>query len=77
MENGFEEKTVWDPTKFDMFRLKNDDARVSLQAPISIDKAIQPIVIMGGFTIIVVPNGGEDDGTNSDEEYVKDSNSDG
>jgi hypothetical protein len=57
--------------------LKNDDAHVSLQAPISIDKVIQPIVIVEHFTITIVPNGGEDDGANSDEEYVGDSNSDG
>ncbi len=30
---------------------------------------------MGGFTVIVMPNGGEDDGTNS-EEYATTYNSD-
>jgi hypothetical protein len=60
-----------------MFRLENDDAYLGLQVPISIDEAIQPIVIVGGFAITVVLDGGEDDGTNSDEEYVGDFNSDG
>ncbi len=66
-----------DPTKFDMFRLENDNAYVVLQAPISIDEAIQPTMIVGGSTITIVPHGGEDDGANSVEEYVGDSNSDG
>lgn len=50
-----------------MFKLKNDDAYVGLQALISIDESIQPIIIMGGFRVTVVPNGGEDDGTISEE----------
>jgi hypothetical protein len=58
-----------------MFKLKNDDAYVGLQAPISIDESIQPIIIMGGFIIIVVLNGGENDGTNS-EEYATTYNND-
>jgi hypothetical protein len=44
---------------------------------ISIDEAIQPAMIVEGSTAIIVPCGGENDGTNSDEEYVGDSNSDG
>jgi hypothetical protein len=34
-------------------------------------------VIVGGFAITVVLDGGEDDGANNDEEYVGDFNSDG
>jgi hypothetical protein len=58
-----------------MFRLENNDAYVGLQALISIDESIQPTIIMGGFTIIIVPNGGEDDGANN-EEYATTYNSD-
>ncbi len=71
------EQVQSDPIEFDMFRLENNDAYVGLQAPISIDETIQPTVIVGGSTVTVVPHGGEDDGANSDEEYVGDSNSDG
>jgi hypothetical protein len=50
-----------------MFRLNNLDAYVALQAPISIDESIQPLVTIGGTTIVVanlvtnVLSGGESD----------------
>jgi hypothetical protein len=59
-----------------MFRLENDDAYVGLHAPISIDESIQPIVIVGSFIVVAidlvinVPNGGENDGAESVEEYA-------
>jgi len=58
-----------------MFKLENDDAYVGLQAPISIDESIQCTIIMGSFTVTIVPNGVEDDGTNS-EEFATTYNSD-
>jgi hypothetical protein len=35
-----------------MLKLNNDDAYVSLQAPKSIDESMQPIMIVGGSTIV-------------------------
>jgi hypothetical protein len=72
-----------DLCEFDMFRLQNDDAYACLQAPITIDGSIQPIVIIGGSTIVVedlipdVSNGVANDGTNIMEEYATTSNNDG
>jgi hypothetical protein len=69
--------------EFDMFRLQNDDAYVGLQAPITVDESIQPIVIVGGFTIVVknvipnVFNGMANDGIDNVEEYTTTFNSDG
>jgi hypothetical protein len=48
------EQVQSNPTKFDMFRLENYDACVGLQAPISIDEVIQPTVIVGGSTILLL-----------------------
>ncbi len=66
-----------DPTNFDMFKVDNNDAYVSLRAPKSIDESMQPIIVtMGGSIVVVgdlvgnVPIGGVDDGTNSLEEYA-------
>lgn len=65
-----------DLCEFDMFRLQNDDAYAGLQAPITFDESIQPILIVGGSTIVVedlipvVLNGMVNDGTNSVEEYA-------
>lgn len=42
-----------------MFKLNNDDAYVSLQAPKSIDESMQPIVIVGGYTIVCWWFGGQ------------------
>lgn len=47
------------PIEFDMFKLNNDDAYVSLQAPKSIDESMQPIVIVGGFIIVCWWFGGQ------------------
>jgi hypothetical protein len=72
-----------DLCEFDMFRLQNDDAYAGLQVLITIDESIQPVVIVGGFTIVVkdlipiVLNGMANDGTNSVEEYATTFNSDG
>ncbi len=66
-----------------MFKLNNLDACVGLQAPISIDESIQPLVIVGGTTIVVanlvsdVPNWGESDGVESVKEDVATYGSDG
>ncbi len=66
-----------------MFRLQNDDAYACLQAPITIDESIQPIVIVGGFTIVVkdlihdVFNAMENDGIDNVEEYATTFNNDG
>ncbi len=76
------DKVQTNPTKFDMFSLENLDAYVGLQAPISIDELIQPVVIVGGYTVITIdlainmPNGGEDDGAKNVEESVTTSSSD-
>jgi hypothetical protein len=65
-----------------MFRLENLDAYVGLQAPISIDESIQPIVIVGGSIVVAtnlvinMPNGGEDDGAKNVEEFATTSSSD-
>jgi hypothetical protein len=65
-----------------MFRLNNLDAYVGLQAPISIDESIQPLVIVRG-TIIAITNlvidvpGGESDGVKSVEEDVATYGNDG
>jgi hypothetical protein len=42
-----------------MFKLNNDDAYVSLQAPKSIDESMQPIMIVGGSTIVCWRFGGQ------------------
>jgi hypothetical protein len=47
------------PIEFDMFKLNNDDAYVSLQAPKSIDESMQPIMIVGGSTIVCWWFGGQ------------------
>jgi hypothetical protein len=64
-----------------MFRLENVDEYVGLQAPISIDESIQPIIILGGSIINVVDvvvdtfDGEEDEGTDNLEEFDSNSNS--
>ncbi len=67
------------PIEFDMFKLNNDDAYVSLQAPKSIDESMQPIMIVGGSTIVCwwfgdlvgnVFTRGKNDGTNTLKEYA-------
>jgi hypothetical protein len=66
-----------------MFRLNNLDAYVGLQAPISIDESIQPLVIVRGTIIAItnlvidVPSGGESDGVKSVEEDVATYGNDG
>jgi hypothetical protein len=67
-----------------MFRLKNDDAHVGLQAPISIDELNQPTMIVGGFTMVVgdlavdVPNGrDQSDGIDIEKEYATKSSNHG
>jgi len=53
-----------------------------LQAPISNNESIQPIVIVKGSTVVAinlvinVPNGGEDDGVESVKEYAITSSND-
>lgn len=46
------------PIEFDMFKL-NIVAYVSLQAPKSIDESMQPIMIVGGSTIVCWWFGGQ------------------
>jgi hypothetical protein len=46
------DKVQIDLTKFDMFKLENDDACVGLQAPISIDELVQLVVIVVGFIVV-------------------------
>ncbi len=67
---------------FDMFRLQNDDAYVGLQAAITVDESIQPIVIVEGSTLVKylihdVFDGMANDGIDSVEEYATTFNSDG
>jgi hypothetical protein len=67
-----------------MFKLKNDDAYVGLQAPISIDELNQPTMIIGGSILVVgdlaidVLNAkDQSDGANIEKEYATKSSSDG
>ncbi len=46
------DKVQIDLTKFDMFKLENDDAYVGLQAPMSIDKLVQLVVIVAGSIVV-------------------------
>jgi hypothetical protein len=77
------DKVHIDFIKFDMFMLENLDAYVGVQAPISIDESIQPLVIIGSTTIattylvIDVPSGGEIDRIESAEEDVATYDNDG
>ncbi len=76
-------KVQIDPIEFDSFRLKTFNACVSLRAPISIDKSIQPLVIIGGIIVVVtnlvidVPSGRESDGVESVEKIAVIYGSDG
>jgi hypothetical protein len=61
-----------DPTKLDMFRLQ-DNHYIGLQAFVSIEALVQLATILGGVNVApidvvadVLPNGGENDGTNSE-----------
>ncbi len=50
------EQVQFDPIEFDMFRPKNNDAYVGLQAPSSTDEAIQPTVIVEGSIVTILPH---------------------
>jgi hypothetical protein len=67
-----------------MFKLKNDDAHVGLQAPISIDELNQPtmiigcsILVVGDLAIDVLNAKDQSDGANIEKEYATKSSSDG
>jgi hypothetical protein len=45
------DKVQIDLTKFDMFKLENDDAYVGLQAPISFGELVQLVVIVICFIV--------------------------
>jgi hypothetical protein len=47
------------PIEFDMLKLDNDDAYLSLRTPKSIDKSMQPVVIVGGFIVVCWWLGGQ------------------
>jgi len=74
------DKVQIDFIEFDMFMLETFDAYVGVQAPISIDESIQPLVIVGGtiiYLVIDVPSGGEIDRIESVEEDVATYDNDG
>jgi hypothetical protein len=68
-------KVQIDPIDLNMFKLESLGEYVGLQAPISIDEYIHPMIILGGSIVNVVDvvvdpiDGEENDGTNNLEEF--------